>query len=313
MKRELFIETVRNAVTDCVKRAVADFSEARIGVGTSICEVNVNRDIETPHGWWIGLGGDGVSDKELTVIRIERPDGTPVCFIVSYGMKPCAIDNSEMKSQSRLVSGDVPGYACRMAQEQLGAPVMYFTPAAANQVPREQAWYDALDSEGNIYTEDIGVAEGLKIVEKLGTEMGNAVLAAAEGIECSLEESELKAASGEVQADARGRAAMPKKPALSQEFVFEKKQSVGSDVFVIGDIAFVSVKPELNAQTGIELKKQSPFAHTIVMSMTNGGMKYMPDRSAYENVTWESQNTSLFPGSAELWRDMVLSLLEKLR
>ena len=313
MKRELFIETVRDAVTDCATRAFADFAEARIGVGTSVCEVNVNRDIETPHGWWIGLGGDGVSDKELTVVKIERPDGTPVCFIVSYGMKPCALDNSEMKSQSRLVSGDVPGFACRMAQEKLGAPVMYFTPAAANQVPREQAWYDAVDSEGNIYTEDIGVAEGLKIVEKLGIEMGNAILSASCAAECSAEEAELKHDSVEILADSRGRASMPKKPAFAQEFVFAEKQPVGSDVFTIGDIAFVSVKPELNAQTGIELKEQSPFAHTIVMSMTNGGMKYMPDKGAYESVTWESQNTSLFPGSAELWRDMVLSLLNKLR
>lgn len=313
MKRECFIESVRAAVTDCATRAAADLKEARIGIASGTCDVNVNRDIETPNGWWISLGGNGTSDKEMKVIRIERHDGTPVCFIVSYGVKPCAIDNSEMKTQNRLVSGDVPGFACRFAEEKLGAPCIYFTPAAADQVPREQAWYDKVDADGNIYTEDIGVEAGLEIVERLGSEMGNAIIETAAKAECNLEEGAVKISGGAIQADARGRASMPKEPHKSQEFTAERKQEVASGMITIGDIAFVSVKPEVCAQTGLELKAQSPFAHTILMSMVNGGMKYMPDQTSYDRVTWEAQNTMFLPGTAEQWVEMAVGVLKEMK
>ena len=44
-----------------------------------------------------------------------------------------------------------------------------------------------------------------------------------------------------------------------------------------------------------------PYEHTLIVSMVNGGQKYMPHREAYDNFTWEAQSSMLMPGAAEAW------------
>ena len=45
----------------------------------------------------------------------------------------------------------------------------------------------------------------------------------------------------------------------------------------IGDIALVGLQAELAASVGAQIKANSPFPHTIVVTMVDGGAKYMPD------------------------------------
>jgi hypothetical protein len=47
----------------------------------------------------------------------------------------------------------------------------------------------------------------------------------------------------------------------------------------IGDIALVGLQAELAASVGVQLKAKSPFSHTIVVTMVDGGA-YMPDAKA---------------------------------
>ena len=309
-KRECFTQAVYAAAQKCIGDAMDSMREAQIGAGVAMCDVNVNRDIETPFGWWISLGGGEFSDKKLTMICIKDEADAPIAYLMSYGVKPCAIDNSQKDENGRLVCGDITGYACRMVEEKLGAPCMFFMPAAADQVPREQAMYQRIDDAGNVITEDLGIEKGLEIVERLGKELGEAAVAAAGAAEGFTGEGELCHKADTVNVPARGRAMMPRTPATSQEFAYERDQALEAETITLGDIAFVAVKPEVCARTGAELQEMSPFKHTIMMSMVNGGMKYMPDKWSYDHVTWESQNTVLLPGGAEKWRDLAVSMLK---
>ena len=44
--------------------------------------------------------------------------------------------------------------------------------------------------------------------------------------------------------------------------------------------------------------------------MVNGGMKYMPEKEAYEQVKWEAQSAMLLPGAAEKFIAVVVELLK---
>lgn len=68
-------------------------------------------------------------------------------------------------------------------------------------------------------------------------------------------------------------------------------------------------KPEVNCRTELELKAKSPYAHTCLICMVNGGMKYMPDLSAYERNTFEAQSSMLMPGAAERFVEIVSAAL----
>ena len=54
---------------------------------------------------------------------------------------------------------------------------------------------------------------------------------------------------------------------------------------MLGNVALVGVRPELSCQTGLNIKEQSPFPETMVLTMVNGGTKYMPDRGTYDRIT----------------------------
>lgn len=85
-----------------------------------------------------------------------------------------------------------------------------------------------------------------------------------------------------------------------------------TDVLKIGETVFVATKPEINVHTEAELLGKSPFKQTVIFSMTNGGMKYMPEKAAYQHASWEAQSATLAEGTAEAWVDHVVKILNKM-
>ncbi|MCD8126877.1 MAG: hypothetical protein LUD82_05230, partial [Clostridiales bacterium] len=284
-KRKQFIATIMSATTSAARQAADSFQPAKLGVGTGFCDVNTNRDIETPFGWWVGLNRSGPSNKTASVLRVDGLDGKPIGILVSYGIKPCAIDNSEMDKGTRLVSSDVPGAACNLLEAQFGAPCLFVMSAAGDQVPKEQAWGDVVNEDGTVSQYDLGVQKGLEMVERLGGEMAEAVAAIISATACTEEAPAIARGSASVTVPTKER--VPMVPTKEVAFTPDGGTSeLGADIITIGGLALVAVKPETNTQTEAELQAASPYEHTLLMSMVNGGMKYMPDQSSYDRVTW---------------------------
>ncbi len=49
----------------------------------------------------------------------------------------------------------------------------------------------------------------------------------------------------------------------------------------------------------------------MLMTMVNGGMKYLPDAASYEKITYAAMNSYGAKGSAELVRDAIIAALYK--
>jgi hypothetical protein len=302
-KRKLYTQAIENAAGIAIDNAVSSFQEALYGVGTGACDVNVNRDVETKKGWWIGLNGTGLSNKVMTLIQFKGLSGNIIASLISYGIKPCAIDNSQMSENKRQISSDVPGFACSIAEKATGAPVMFCMAAAGDQVPKKQAWYDVADDGGNIKTIDNGVEIGLKLVEKYGTEMGDAAITIAESISDYNGCMEINMEKGEIPWSKKKRTQMR----ISRETQFETDESenIPWSVMTIGDVAIAATKPEMNCISEKQLAEKSHYKHTLLITMVNGGMKYMPDKASYNNNTWEAQSSMLMPGAAEAFVEKV--------
>ncbi|MCD8126455.1 MAG: hypothetical protein LUD82_02960 [Clostridiales bacterium] len=294
-KRKQF--AIADATKQAVKEASASFQEAVLGVGSGLCDVNVNRDVETPFGWWVGLNPDGPSNKTAEVLRVESRSGKLLGLLVNYGLKPCAIDNTEMEQGTWLVSSDVPGLACTLLEERYGAPVLFTMSAAGDQVPREQAICDMVQPDGTVGKVELGVEKGLEIVSRLGTQMARELEAIVDGITCNDAASALQTGSTAIVWPNKART--PMKPTKAIDFQPEGESEVDAHAIVLGDLALVTVKSEVNTQTEAELKGASPCVNTMLISMVNGGMKYMPDRASCDRVTWEALSAQLMPGAAE--------------
>ena len=309
-KMELYTDSIKNAVTEAAKSAAENFRPAMLRVAECESLVNCNRDIETQFGWWINLNPEGKSNHTATVLRFDDEQGSSIGMLISFGLKPCAIDNSQMDENKRLVSSDVPGLACRIIEEELGAPCLFFMSAAGDQVPKEQTLLEEVQSDGSVKKIDFGVEKGLEIVNRLGHEMANDILPSIRSAE-RIEAGEI--ACGETSIRYPGKARMQMKPRKTVEWQPEGEQTVTAEVIALGEVAFVAVKPEVNTVTEEQLHEVSPYKHTLLMSMTNGGMKYMPDALSYERISWEAQNSPLMPGAAEAWVKETGRLLNSLK
>lgn len=309
-KIELFNAAYLDAVKAASEDAMKTLRRAKMGVGTGMCAVNVNRDVETPFGWWINFAPEGPSNHTATVLRFEDEQGKPIAVFISYGLKPCAIDNSEMEKNTRLVSSDVPGLACRLLEEQFGGCCLFAMSAAGDQVPLEQAWYEVVEKDGTVRKVDLGVQEGLKMVGRLGKQMAREIAPIIEAAACDWTSPEIKLAEGGITWPGKGRGKMV--PTKDVRYIEKGVECVSTMVLTIGDVALAGLKPEINAVTEAQLQAGSPYAHTLVISMVNGGQKYMPDQKSYDNCTWEAQSAPLMPGAAEAWVAETVTVLKRL-
>ncbi len=310
-KIKLFNTNVEEAVVKAAQGAVDTFRAAKMGVGTGECHVNVNRDVSTPYGWWINFNPDGPSNHTATILKFVDEAEQNIAALISYGLKPCAIDNSEMGAGTRLVSSDVPGLACALLEEKLGAPCLFAMSAAGDQVPLEQAWYAVVNEDGTVGEVDNGVQVGLEIVDRLGHQMARELEPVLEQTVCDQSAPEIRTGQGGIEWEGKTRNKM--EPTLKAEYTPKGTQKVDAQVIAIGDVALVGVKPEVNAITEARLQEASPYAHTLLMSMVNGGMKYMPDMASYENSTWEALTCALMPGAAEAWTKEAVAVLERVK
>ena len=128
---------------------------------------------------------------------------------------------------------------------------------------------------------------------------------------CREETADLKLGKSSFRWGLKGRA--PMMPRKSANYIPEREGEVVTELLALGPIAFVGAKPEVNVITEKELQERSPFPVTLLASMVNGGMKYMPDKQSYERCTWESQSASLMPGAAEKWVEETVKALNALR
>lgn len=298
-KRRLFTESLERAAELAIDSAVISMQEAVYGVGTGICDVNANRDVESKKGWWIGLGGIGLSNKTMTIIRFNGISGNTIASLMSYGIKPCAIDNSQMQDQVRQISSDVPGLACTMLEEETNAPVLFCMSAAGDQIPKEQTWYDVVDENGEVKTIDLGVENGLKLVDKYGTQMGKDAIKIANSIVDYRGCTEICMEQGSITWGKKKRTKM--KVSRIPEYESDGIGEIPWHIMTIGNVSIAATRPEMCAISEQQIVEQSEYEHTLLITMVNGGMKYMPDKISYDRNTWEAQNSMFMPGAAEAY------------
>lgn len=185
-----------------------------------------------------------------------------------------------------------------MLEEEFGAPALFCMIASGDQHPIMAALDVEVHEDGTYTQIDLGVQEGLKIAEELGTIFGNDAVAIAKTIACDDSDAKVSCTSGSYEwATKEGDGAM----------------EIAVEAMCIGDTAFIGVKPEVNCNTSLELRKISPFKNTLLMSFVNGDQNYMPDAEAYEINTVEVSKSNLAKGAAEQLVTTSVELLKGLK
>src|SRR5689334_6083904 len=130
---------VKDSLVRAVKEAKSKLEPARIAFGQGIAMANINRRARDVDGKIsLGLNPDGPADRQIGLVRLERPDGGLIALVANYAMH-----GTVMSGQNLLIGGDGPGTVTAYLESKLGAPVLYVNGAAGNLAPIYSVYPDA--------------------------------------------------------------------------------------------------------------------------------------------------------------------------
>jgi neutral ceramidase len=309
-------------IVESVRLAKARLVEARIGYGTGVSFINVNRNIIDPvtRRWWEGPNYDGPSDKTVAVIKFENLAGEPIAVYYNYAMHAVAV------GQSDLVSGDAPGTASKYVEDSFDGKLvaLWSSGAAGDQNPIYfQQTYDLREIRIKEYASrgiDISNAmppggQGLnksdpavirlmnqqkQMILSMGQFLGEEVLHVMRGMDRMATNATIVGQYTTVSCPGRertneGRAGYP------GEYKDAEPVEIRLGLLSVGDIMIGAVNAEVFNPIATRLKRESPHARTMLATLTNGAARsgYIPHDAAFGQYTFEVLSSRLKPGCAE--------------
>ena len=288
---------VAQAAREAAQEAMQRLCEVYPSVGAQECRVNSARDVQTPAGWWIGCCGDGPVDHAMTVIDLRRADSTHAAVLVHYPVQSSVLDGSQLREGGKAVSGDLAGAMAAELEAETGCPVLFLIGAAGDQAPRQKAVGFTCDAQGVMTPTDMQ-DDAVPLCRALAREMAQAArmaLAHARPMRSSdiaFAKRTVTVPAKEIERDLHRLHPMRVPPYVP---CGESEQSV--TVLTLGDVRLVGVKPELCCVTAQQIGAGDPRVR--VVTLWNGGAKYMADADSCDRITYESQNSPFMKGAAE--------------
>jgi len=314
---------VEEVVMRSLRESVARLQPARVAWGTGVSFINVNRDRVDPktNRWWEGPNYQGTSDKTVAVVRIETPAGKAIAVYYNYAV------HGVITGTLDLISGDIPGAASRYVEESLGedSVALWTSGAAGDQNPIYfNQTYELRDIRIADYArrgQDISNAmppggQGIdrsnpkvkvlldqqkRMNETLGQMLGEEVLhVMRENLEKSTADATLHGAQVSVTCPARQRTDEGR-AGFEGKYVDAGDVAIGLGVLRIGDIYVGAVDAEVYNGIAQRLKRESPFKHTMMATLTNGMAQtgYIPSDEAFGRNVFTVLSSRLKPGCAE--------------
>ena len=267
-----YTASVERALIDAIKEARAKLAPARMVAGTGFSAANINRRARDPRGRIsLGLNPDGPTDRQIGLIRLERPDGSPIALIANYSMHGTALGPA-----NKLISGDAPGLVAAYVEEKVGAPVLYINGAAGNMAP--------------IYT----VQENFQAahITEFNVLLGDRILAANSAMRVPVSDIRLRPGSRIVET--------PRRSGFGWDdgigdYLNAAKGETGTIrlpvrfLIVNDDLALWSAPVELFCEISMDVRNRSPYQHTFYFGYTNGWLGYLATRRAFAEGGYETR------------------------
>ncbi|UXX93864.1 hypothetical protein N7U49_20655 [Streptomyces sp. AD2-2] len=269
-----YVQDIVAATRSAVADAVQNLQDAEVGYGSGRVDVNVNRNVLTAEGYWLGVNEQLPSDKGVYVARFNDLDGNPIAVLANYNVQSCVMQDSVMADGTLPISADqFPAYRSKR-----------YT------IDKDKGWTYGVDLR------DAGFA----LLTAQGERLGDEIVRVAQGI------GRYESGKGVVvrlvtdditttqvtgpQADA---------PTKKVTFTPTGTAQVPLWVFQVGKGVFAGVEPELSTSTANTIRENSSFSSTFVMSMFEGGAKNMPDKWNFDHVTYAAVDGFHIRGTAE--------------
>jgi hypothetical protein len=321
---QLVAGPIVSAIMDAVRQAKAALQPARVGFGTGSSYLNVNRDAisDDTHLWTQAANLEAASDKTLAVVTFTTSAGAPIAAYMNYAMHPI---NGYLAG---ITSADFPGATSRYVEQAFNdTMVMIWTQGASgdqNPLVMRPAT-NALASKSGVRITgyeltreavegplregavphgplDLKVADNLeRWIESEGQLLGEEVIRVMTHTTRVEGDVRIWGAQETVMCPGRQRTNVGREGSTGT-YVDSAPVSIRLGVLGIGNTALATVNAELYSAIAQRLKKQSPMANTVMVTLANGRANsgYIPNDASYGAYTFQVLNSRLKPGCAEL-------------
>lgn len=298
---EAYTKKVEEAAVEAVRRARSRLQPARFGIGTGSAYVNINRRELTPSaGWTLGYSENGPSDKTVTVLRFEDLSGKPIAFLINYPVHAVV-----MGPENYQISGDLAGATSRFVEQHyLGKDQPRSDGGPRLRLRKDEAvtgdgvvavWTSGAAGDQNPVSMASG--EDFTLVDTLGKMLGEAVIRVAGTIKTQPQariwglQQVVSCPGRRVESGSSFRA--------GYKFADSDPVNIRLGLLMIDDIALAGVSGEVFTLIYQHLKRESPFNRTVLVAHANGSSGYIPDDTAFDQISYEITTSRLKPGCAE--------------
>jgi neutral ceramidase len=321
-----YMAELRFKLAGMLQEARSKMGPVVASVGRSTSDIGINRRERLPDGRIIlGHNPEGVIDREVIVVRLDRPNGEPLACLLNFAAHPVS-----QSGRARLISADFPGYARAVVEGLTGATCLYLQGAC-----------------GNINS--VIMREGLDTPRTLGKRLGAAAVQAYEtaapvefapiGVATrearlpaktygSVEEAQaavdaLQAEHDRAQQDGGpGRLWWAQRRLERATACLDSLQTgkplptVPAPIWgvALGEVGLATGPGEIFCEIGMAVKQAAVLPHTLYISNTNGSVGYVPVPEAYPEGGYEVESASrVGPGAAAIVTETAIAMLKRAR
>lgn len=266
-----YVEVLRSKIIEASGNAVNSLQPATIGTGKGICKMNINRRASNGKGeTTLGRNPYAPCDHEVAVMKVSNKSGNAKGVMINW---PC---HAVVLGQNNyLITSDWPGAAAKYVEDNLGNGVVSQITIGASGDINPIYGPGAFDGGEPFARDAIGedlALEAIRVAKNIKTNSAGRITA--------------------MQREIR----LPRKPNPGNE----DSVTVRLSVIKIGKIVLTGVSGELFNQISVNIRKQSKYPFTVMLTHCNGSSGYLVSDDAYPvEGTPEMQNKAKPTGGYE--------------
>jgi hypothetical protein len=300
----------------CVRAATAALKAlkpARMGVGTTLSDVGINRRGIDRNGR-VGLGQNpwGIHDPIMTVVSFRGIDGTPIANLVHYGAHCTAA------GKNPEITRDWAGPMVDRLRAESGAVSVFFNGAEGDCGPRlsnaqttgKNDIAYALELGSRAAIDAVRAYRGIRDYRDVSLGVISDRIALPYAPFPTLDELEEELAAMGDPSQLSGLRVMAYKTLLAriakrkEGGPFETHMHLDQTLLALGPVAFVPFQFEVFSELTLRVRQHSPFQHTLSLSNANGSYFYFPSREqiargGYEVWVFKSMNVFALADDAD--------------
>lgn len=280
-----FLSLIYASIEVATKKAKSDFQTVKVSYQTSNCFLNVNRNVKTQNGYWLGRNFNGYSDHQIRIVGFEKSDGTSN-LIFNYDIQPSVMDHIVNNENKKIITGDIFGIAAANIEQKSSIVVVPLIGCAGDQSPifKGQSDYTyeqnitLLFAEAKVLSEAIDQAIVQFVDEK--PKISDFVI------------------SVDLPAQIRQKDTFSIKPTLHYDFK-KSNDLIHSHIYGlnIGKITLLGTEAELNSKYADKCRNQVTSEALLISTMVNGGLKYLPEEDDFMHISYQAMNSSIGQGA----------------